>query len=85
MATQDAGGVLARDALIGLKAYWRVVLTFYDSSNNLEYVCCHEKLDAPTSVGTWAVWKITTGASGVSQIEGPITGIADNRATLAWR
>ena len=81
---EDRAGILQRDALIGLNAYWRRKLFAYDASSNLEYIGCNAERDAATSDDTWAVWKFTYTGSDLTQIEGPITGIYDNRATLDW-
>jgi len=84
MATQDIGGILNRDARIGLHLYWGVTLYFYDSNGNIEYVCSHEILDALTSNSNWAITKYTLGSNGITVGESQ-TGICDNKATLTWR
>jgi len=81
---EDAAGILQRDALIALDAYWRIKRFAYDGSGNLEYMGCNALLTANTSDATWAIWKYTYSGTNVTIIEGPITGIWDNRATLAW-
>ena len=82
---EDAAGILQRDALIGLKSYWRQKKFAYDVSDNLEYIGCHAVGDALTSDSNWAVWKFTyDGSDNLTDIEGPITGIYDDRATLDW-
>ena len=80
----DRVGILSRDALIGLNAYWRLRLFFY-SGNNVEYICCHADYEAQTSDNNWAIWKITYDGNDISSVEGPLTGICDNREDLDWR
>lgn len=80
----EAGGILQRDALIGINAYWRQRRYAYDASDNIEYIGFHPKKDAPTSDSNWAVWKLTYTSDTLTLMEGPITGIWDNRATLDW-
>ena len=82
--TTNIGGVTSRDAKIGLYAFWGAMLYYYDASGNIEYICCHEKNSWPTSSDGWAIFKFTTGASGVETRQ-VLTGICDNRATLDWR
>lgn len=82
--TDDAGGILQRDALIGLKSYWRLKRFAYDASDNLEYIGFHFKINAPSSDANWAIWKLTYSSNNIALIEGPITGIWDNRTTLDW-
>jgi len=84
MSQNQVGGVLSRDAKIGLNAFWGVMLYFYDASGNIEYICCHERSTWATSSDGWAIFKFTTGVDGIATRE-VLTGVADNRATLAWR
>ena len=85
MTIEDAaGGVLQRDALIGLHSYWRQKKYAYDAGSNLEYWGFNSKKDALSSEGTWVIWKATYTGSDLTSIDGPITGIWDNRATLDW-
>jgi len=85
MTLEDAaGGILQRDALIGLNSYWRQKRFYYDTNDNLKYMGFHYKKGAPTSDSNWSVWKLTYTGSNMSLIEGPITGILDDRATLDW-
>jgi hypothetical protein len=80
-----AGGILQRDALIGLKAYWRQKRFDWNAgTGNLDYIGFHAESDALTSGDNWTVWKLTYTGSDLTLIEGPITGIWDNRATLDW-
>jgi hypothetical protein len=81
---EDAGGILQRDALIGLNSYWRQKRFAYDVSDNLEYLGFHWKENVETSEETWAVWKMTYTGDNITLIEGPLTGSWDNRATLDW-
>ena len=81
---EDAGGILQRDALIGLNSYWRIKLFAYDASDNIEYMGCNSKQNAATSENTWVVWKFIYTGSALTSIEGPITGVYDDRASLAW-
>jgi hypothetical protein len=81
---EDAGGILQRDALIGLNSYWRIKLFAYDASSNIEYMGCNAQQDAATSANTWVIWKFIYTGSSLTSIEGPITGVYDDRATLAW-
>lgn len=82
----DAGGILNRDAQIGLRAYWKATVFETDANDRVIYMGRHEMLNEPTSSDGWAIWKISYDASGiVSQIEVQ-TGIYDNRATtMVWR
>lgn len=80
----EASGILQRDALIGLSAYWRQKRFAYDASDNLIYMGFHSTKDGLTSNGNWSVWKFTYTGDNLTLIEGPITGIWDNRATLDW-
>lgn len=84
MIEDAAGGILQRDALIGLNAFWRQKRFAYDAGGNIIYIGFHYKKDAPTSEGNWAVRKFTYTGSDITLIEGPLTGSWDNRATLAW-
>lgn len=81
---EDAGGILQRDALIGLKIYWRQKLFAYDASGNIEYLGNNASREAATSDDTWVVWKMIYTGTALTEIQGPITGIWDNRATLDW-
>ena len=79
----EAGGILQRDALIGLNCYWRN-RQFEYSSGDLIYMGVNEKESATTSENTWAVFKYTLGADGITKIQGPKTGAWDDRASLSW-
>ena len=81
---EDAGGILQRDALIGLNSYWRQKQLAYDASDNLEYIGFHSQGDVLTSDGNWVVWKLVYTGDNLTSIEGPITGVWDDRATLDW-
>jgi len=81
---EDAAGILQRDALIGLNSYWRVTKLAYDAGDNLEYIGRNAQMDAATSDATWAIWKLIYTGSALTDIEGPITGVYDDRATLDW-
>lgn len=81
---EDAGGILQRNALIGLNSYWRQKKFAYDASDNLEYIGFNSSPDDPTSASTWVVWKFAYTGTTLTEIQGPITGIWDNRATLDW-
>ena len=80
----QVGGILSRDAQIGLDAYWRVKRFVYDGSGKLAYMGCNHKLQAETSADTWAIWKYTYLGTNISLMEGPITGAWDDRTTLDW-
>lgn len=85
MAFEDeAGGILQRDALIGLNSYWRQKRFAYDVNDSLEYMGFHYIKGASVTDSNWAVWKLTYSGSNMALIEGPLTGIWDNRATLDW-
>ena len=81
---EDAAGILSRDALIGLNLYWRQKKLFYDALDNLEYIGFHSQPDALTSDTGWAVFKLAYTGTNLTDIEGPITGVLDDRATLDW-
>ena len=81
---EDAAGILQRDALIGLNSYWRQKKFAYDGDGNLIYIGCHSIGDTLTSDDNWAVWKFSYTDGNLTDIEGPITGIYDDRATLNW-
>ena len=84
MTVEDAaGGILQRDSLIGLGAYWRQKKFDYTGSD-LTYMGCHAKSDALTSDDNWTIWKFSYTGSDVTTIEGPLTGIYDDRAVLDW-
>jgi len=82
--TDAAGGILDRGALIGLHSYWRQKMFAYDVSDNLIYWGFHAQKDALTSDDNWVVWKATYTGSNLTSIEGPVTGIWDDRATLDY-
>jgi hypothetical protein len=84
MKADHVGGILSREAQIGLDAYWRVKRFAYNLSEFIEYMGCNNRLDAEITADTWAIWKYTYSGNNVSIIEGPITGVWDNRATLDW-
>ena len=79
----EAGGILQRDALIGLHCYWRN-RQFEYSSGDLIYMGMNEMENVSDDTATWAIFKYTLGADGITKIQGPITGSWTNRATLAW-
>lgn len=81
---EDAAGILSRDALIGLNAYWRQKQLFYDALDNLEYIGFHAQGNAPTSDSNWAILKLTYTGTNLTSVEGPMTGVLDDRATLSW-
>lgn len=84
MAEDERAGILDRQAIIGLKSYWRVKL--YDwTSGDLDYIGCHDQPLALITDENWAVWKLTWSGGNVTQIEGPLTGTYNGRATLDWR
>ena len=83
MTKEEVGGVLDRDAQIGLGAFWRCKRLAW-SGSDLVYVGFNERLDAGTNIDTWAVIKLTWAGSTLTMVEGPITGVWDDRATLAW-
>jgi hypothetical protein len=78
-----AGGILQRDALIGVGAYWRQKKFDYTGSD-LIYLGCNATSGEGTDVGTWVVWKFSYTGTDVTTIEGPLTGAWDDRATLDW-
>ena len=79
----DSGGILARDAQIGLSAYWKSKKLYYDGSDNLEYFCVHSIQQAETSDNNWYITKYTYSGNNTSNIQS-LTGSVDNRATLDW-
>jgi len=80
----NTGGILSRDAQIGLNSFWGVALYYYNATGGIEYICAHENQDAGTSDENWAIWKHTYTGGELSQRE-VLTGICNNRATLDWR
>lgn len=84
MADGYAGGILDREAQIGLSAYWKQQRFAYDGSGNIEYKGCHAVTGVGTADAHWTVWKYTWTGSNLTLIEGPLKGSWDNRATLDW-
>ena len=82
--TDPVGGILQRSDIIALCSYWKLKEFAYDGSGNLIYMGFHYNPKAPTSDDKWEVWKFTYTGTNITTIEGPITGIWDNRATLDW-
>jgi len=82
--SDEIGGILSRDSLIALNSYWRIRVFEYDSTDNLIYMGCNQKIYSATSDNTWAIWKFSYTGTNMTGIQGPITGIWDNRVTLDW-
>jgi len=85
----NAGGILNRDAQIGLNTYWRDKRydftgddLIYMGFNGVHKAETSDPAGAPT--GDWAVWKFTYSTGDIVRIEGPITGAWDDRAAMAW-
>jgi hypothetical protein len=81
--SEDAAGILDRNALIGIGAYWRDKQLDW-TSGDLDYVGKHWRSNAADGDAGWAVWKFTWTAGNLARIEGPLTGSWTNRATLDW-
>jgi len=81
--SDPVGGVLSRDAIIGLNAYWKLKKIEY-TSNLPIYIGCHYLHDATDGNTNWEVWKFTWTGTDCTQIEGPLTGSWTGKASLAW-
>ena len=82
--TESVSGVNNVNTLANLNSYWKEKRFYYDGSGNLQYICKHHEHKAATSRSDWAVWKLTWSGNDIATMEGPIMGICDNRASLAW-
>ena len=83
MVDESTGGVLQRDALIGLKSYWKRKLIEY-TTGLPDYLGCHYSPNASEDDVGWAIWQFTWTGTDCTDIQGPITGSWTNRATLDW-
>jgi YD repeat-containing protein len=65
---------------------WKEYRLFdYDANANPAYIAAHETHDTATSSPGWFIWKLTYDANGnMVRKQGPLTGKADDRATLSW-
>ena len=81
---ESAGGILSRDALIAIDAYWTVKMFDYAGGADIIYQGAHYIHKASADDPNWAIWKYTYSSDGITQIEGPLTGTWTNRATLSW-
>ena len=80
---ESAGGVLQRDALVGLHAYWKCKRFAY-SGSDLIYMGFHAKAGIGTDDDMWAISKLTYSGNDLIRVEGPLTGAWDDRASLDW-
>ena len=79
----NAGGILSRDAQIGLNTYWRDKR--YDfTGDDLIYMGFHGVHNAGTDDSNWTIWKFTYSTGDIVRIEGPLTGVYDDRVSLDW-
>lgn len=85
MSLADAGGVLDRDAQIGLNSWWKIQQYEYDVDNNPIYIGKNAKHDSGDDESSWGIWKLTWTTGNLTLMEGPLTGSWDDRATLSWR
>jgi hypothetical protein len=53
------------------------------TSGDLDYIGMHLHKAATTDVN-WKIWKFTWSAGKLTNIEGPLTGTWDGRASLSW-
>ena len=78
-----SGGVLSRNALIGLSCYWKEKQIAY-TSNLPDYVGCHYIKGAADGDTKWEIWKFSWTGVDCTRIEGPLTGSWTGRAALDW-
>lgn len=78
-----AGGILDREAQIGLGVYFRRVEFDYAGGSNIVYIGKHFDPKAVTSDNGWVITKFSYSGSDVTGFD-ILTGIYDNRATLDW-
>ena len=81
--TEGAGGILSRDAIIGLSSYWKLQRYEYDGGV-LTYKGANAKHSALDGDPTWAIWKYTYDGINLSVIEGPLTWDWTDRANAGW-
>jgi len=78
------GGVLDRQTVAILGAYWRDQRFAY-TGNNMIYRGVHYLHDAEGTDTNWEIWKYTyDGNSNLVRIEGPLRGAWDSRTSLDW-
>ena len=84
MPLEPAGGVLDREAQIGLGMFMKKTRVEWDASDLPIYVGSVERHGAGDEESSWAIKKITWSSGLPILIEGPLTGAWDDRATLNW-
>ena len=77
------GGILDRISIIGLDSYWKRKKIEYTSGLPI-YVGCHWRFGIGTDDDQWEIWKFTWSGTDCTDIEGPLTGVYDDRVTLDW-
>ena len=83
--TEGAGGILSRDAIIGLNSYWKLQQLAY-TGDLLVYRGVNAKHNALDGTGTWAIWKFSYDVSeNITMIEGPLTHDWTDRANAGWK
>ena len=57
---------------------------FDHTSGDLDYKGYNARHKAATTLDNWYIWKYTWVSGNCVRIEGPLIGVWDNRATMAW-
>ena len=63
---------------------WKDRRFYYDGSGNLIYKAFNTRHKAATSRDDWYVWKYTWTDGNIARTEGPLIGVCDDRASMAW-
>ena len=81
--SEGAGGILSRDAIIGLNSYWKIQKLDY-TGGPLLYRGVNAKHGALDGDSTWGIWKYTYDGDDLTVIEGPLTWDWTDRANAGW-
>lgn len=77
------GGVKDRRTIVAMGAYWKDQR--WDYTNNLPvYRGVHYLHNAPTDNTNWEIWKYSYSGTDLTNIQGPLSGAWDDRASLGW-
>ncbi len=60
----------------------RVKITW--SGDTIDYIGYHKEANAATSAGGWEVFKLTWSGENVTDVQGPLIGVYDDKASLGW-